>query len=281
MHGVSTEFLNEPLGIAGTGKLAQALAALLTERGVRVRTISARGDALCELPRLASHILIAVTDGAIAEVAANLAKTGLTRAVVLHTSGAIGPAALEVLRQAGNSVGVLHPLQTVPSVEKGIEKLPGSTFAFSGDPDAAAWASRLVALLNGTPLRLNPDFWHHYHAAAVMACNYQMTLVDCALELMAIAGIARDQALDALSPILRATTENVLHAGPASALTGPIRRGDVATIARHLAAMSDASPETKAVYVTAGLRTIPLAERAGLDENEAREVNELLMAETI
>jgi len=281
MHRVSTDIFAQPLAIAGTGKIAQALSVLLTERGVRVHGGSARGDAIRRLPRLASHILIAVTDSAIAEVAASLAKTGLTRAVILHTSGAIGPQVLDVLRRAGNSVGVLHPLQTVPSIEHGIENLPGSTFAFAGDPEAAAWASGLIALLNGKPLRVNPDFWHHYHAGAVMACNYQMTLVDCALELMSVAGIARDQALDALAPILRAATENVLTSGPVCSLTGPIRRGDVPTVARHLAAMNDATPETKRLYLTAGLRTILLAQRAGLPESEARRLKELLMAEAI
>lgn len=280
MHAVSTEF-SDSLGIAGTGKLACSLSTLLTQRGLRVHTVSARGDALAALPRLAAHILIAVADNAIAEVAANLAQAGLTHAVVLHTSGAIGPQALDVLRGAGNSVGVLHPLQTVPSVDQGVAALPGSTFAFAGDPAAEDCASRMIALLDGKPLRVNPDFWHHYHAAAVMACNYQMTLVDCALELMAAAGIAREQALDALSPILRATTENVLHSGPACALTGPIRRGDVAAIARHLAAMHDVSAETKALYLTAGLRTIPLAERAGLAATAAHEVQKILLAEAL
>lgn len=281
MHGVLQEILTQPLAIAGTGKLAQALATLLAERGVRVHTVSARGDALRALPGLVGHVLIAVSDGAIGEVAANLAKAGLTRSIVLHTSGATGPGALDVLRAAGNSVGVLHPLQTVPSVEKGVEKLPGSTFALAGDPEAAAWGAGLIELLNGKPLPVNPDRWHHYHAGAVMACNYQMTLVDCALELMAVAGIARGQALDALAPILRATIDNVLAAGPACALTGPIRRGDVQTIARHLAAVNDVSPETKALYLTAGLRTIPLAERAGLGESAAGELKEILSAETV
>ena len=76
-------------------------------------------------------------------------------------------------------------------------------------------------------MRVDSKFWQHYHAGAVMACNYQMTLVDASLELMQIAGIGRSAALDALGPILRATMENVLTSGPEHALTGPIRRGDV------------------------------------------------------
>jgi predicted short-subunit dehydrogenase-like oxidoreductase (DUF2520 family) len=237
-----------------------------------------RAVSLRELPRHASRIVIAVTDEAIPEVAAEIAEGGLRDGIVLHTSGAAGPEALEILREAGNSIGVLHPLQTVPSAERGLETLPGATFAFAGDEEAAAWASHLIAGIGGSEMRVDPKFWRHYHAGAVMACNFQMTLVDAALELMAMAGIGREAALDALSPILRATTENILKLGPERALTGPIRRGDVGTIRRHLAAVENASPETKRLYVAAGMRTVVVAERAGLDENAAREVEKALIA---
>ncbi len=276
--------------------MAKALGALLVRRGVAVSAVSGRCErsaeearqfigaqrtvALGELPLYARHILIAVTDGAIAEVASELA--GLSGGVVLHTSAAMGPSALDILRDAGNSVGVLHPLQTLPSAERGVEALalPGTTYAFAGDQDAVAWASYLIARLGGRALPVDAAFWQHYHAGAVMACNYQVTLVEAALELMAIAGIGREAALDALGPILRATTENVLHLGPEQALTGPIRRGDVGTIRRHLLAVENASPETRQLYVAAGLRTIALAERAGLEENAARAAEKVLMAET-
>lgn len=238
---------------------------------------------LRELPQHARCIVMAVSDGAIAEVAAELAVAGgLKDGIVVHTSGATGPSALDVLREAGNSVGVLHPLQTAPSAERGFEALalPGVTYAFAGDREAAAWASRLIARLEGRLLPVDAERWQHYHAGAVMACNYQMTLVDAALELMAMAGIGRETALGALGPILRATTENVLEWGPERALTGPIRRGDVGTVRRHLTAVENASPETRQLYLAAGLRTVELAERAGLEKNAAREVEKVLMAKT-
>jgi predicted short-subunit dehydrogenase-like oxidoreductase (DUF2520 family) len=276
--------------------MAKALGALMVRRGVEVRAIGGRcgrsaeearrftgaerSVRLRELPRYARCIVIAVTDGAIPEVAAEIVEGGLENGIVLHTSGAAGPEALDVLRNVGNSIGVLHPLQTVPSAERGAETLPGATYAFAGDEEAAAWASELVAKFGGSELRVDPKFWQQYHAGAVMACNYQMTLMDAALELMAMAGIGREAALDALGPILRATTENILKLGPESALTGPIRRGDVGTIRRHLAAVENTSPETKKLYVAAGLRTVAVAERAGLNESSAREVEKVLRAET-
>ena len=258
---------DEPIGIAGTGRVAQALGALLSP----VSVVAGR-DSLGDLPRQSRRIIIAVADDAISEVASELLACGLEGAVVLHVSAAAGPEALAILRTAGNSIGVLHPLQTVPSAERGIQTLRGATFAFAGDEEASVWALDLIARLGGKALPVNPSRWAYYHAAAVMASNYHVTLVDAALELAELAGIARDTALEALAPIIRATTENILTSGPEQALTGPIRRGDSGTIRRHLAALEDSLPETRELYNAAGLRTIALARRAGLPPESAREI---------
>ena len=92
-----------------------------------------------------NHILIAVSDDSIPQVAAELAAAGLRDSTIVHTSAAAGPEALAILRTAGNSIGVLHPLQTVPSAERGIETLPGATWAVAGDDRATAWALRTGA----------------------------------------------------------------------------------------------------------------------------------------
>ncbi len=258
---------DEPIGIAGTGRVAKALGALLSP----VSVIAGRGS-FRDLPRQSRRIIIAVADDAISEVASELLAGGMERSVALHVSAAAGPEALAILRAAGNSIGVLHPLQTVPSAERGIETLRGATFAFAGDAQAREWALDLIGRLDGKALPVDPSRWAYYHAAAVMACNYHVTLVDAALELAGLAGIAREAALEALAPIIRATTENILTSGPEEALTGPIRRGDAGTIRRHLAALKDSLPETRKLYHAAGLRTIALARRAGLPPESASEI---------
>jgi predicted short-subunit dehydrogenase-like oxidoreductase (DUF2520 family) len=110
----------------------------------------------------------------------------------------------------------------------------------------------------------------------VFASNYQVTLVDAALELMQCAGLSRGEALDALQPLIRATTENVLCAGPEQALTGPVRRGDSGTVRKHLRALEACLPETKDLYAAAGFRTVPLAVRSGLSNGAARDLAEAL-----
>jgi len=259
----------EPIAIAGTGRIAKALGALLSRSGVRIAAVAGRGT-ISQLVGRANHILIAVSDDSIPDVAAELAAAGLRDSTIIHTSAAAGPQALALLRTTGNSIGVMHPLQTVPSAERGIETLPGATYALAGDERAMAWARDLVRLLGGNAIAVDPLRWGLYHAAAVMACNYQVTLVDAALELMEIAGIRRVDAQGALAPILRTTMENTLSLGPEAALTGPIRRGDIGTIAKHLEALNAASPETKRLYVAAGLRTIPVAGLPPAAANEIR-----------
>jgi predicted short-subunit dehydrogenase-like oxidoreductase (DUF2520 family) len=244
------------MAIVGTGRMGRALTLLLAGRGIPVLAAAGRAP---QAAAGSSHVLIAVADDALPAVAARLAAAGLRGAIVLHTSGAAGPAGLKALGEAGNATGVLHPLQTVPSPEAGVQSLPGSAFAYAGEAAAAEWALELIAALGGQPLAIDPARWALYHAAAVMACNYHATLVDCAFELMQGAGAGRDEAGRALAPLMRATTENLLKLGPADALTGPIRRGDVSTIRAHMAALQSAPAETLRLYSAAGLRTLALA----------------------
>lgn len=280
------------LGIVGTGRVAKSLGALLSRCGFPIVAVagrslesaretarfvgSAEAVAIVRLPRYASRILIAVSDDAIAPVAQSLARGHLRSGIVLHTAAAAGPEALSSLREQDNSVGVLHPLQTIPSAERGIETLPGAAFACAGDDAATAWAGTLIATLGGRPLSIPAPQWHLYHAAAVFASNYHVTLIDAALELMQGAGLARGEALDALRPIIRATTENILSNGPELALTGPILRGDAGTVRKHSRALERCLPETKDLYAAAGLRTVKLAMRSGLSSEAARKVTEAL-----
>ncbi len=280
------------LGIVGTGRVAKSLGALLHLAGLQITAVAGRsleraletarfigsGEAvdIPDLPKYANRILIAVADDAVAPVACTLAQAGLRSAIVLHTAAAAGPEALACLQQNENSTSVLHPLQTIPDTESGIQALPGATFAYAGDETAITWARTLIDAIGGKPLAISPGEWHLYHAAAVFASNYQVTLIDAAVELMQKAGVERRQALDVLRPLVRAATENVLFAGPEHALTGPIRRGDEGTVRKHLSGLERCLPETKRLYAAAGLRTVPLAVRSGLSSGAARAITQVL-----
>lgn len=283
------------IGIVGAGRMARSLGHLLNSRGATVtavasRTLSsadaaarfvgspARPVTLAQLLEQTDHVILCVTDSVLPALVEQLRRSNFSGGYVLHTSGAAGLRPFASLSEHGVVSGILHPLQTVPTPEDGVADLPGSYFAIGGDAPAVQWASEIVTLFNGRALRINPDAWPLYHAAAVMASNYQCALMDSALELLAHSGIDRDSALAALGPIVRAAAQNVLAGGPEKALTGPIARGDAGTVKTHLTALDAASPETRKLYVAAGLRTLRIAQKRGLPEAAADVVHSTLTA---
>jgi predicted short-subunit dehydrogenase-like oxidoreductase (DUF2520 family) len=239
--------------------MAGALTALLSQRGVRIAQA-----VISEIARHAPVTIIAVSDDAVEDVGRELAGAEVLPAIALHTSGAGGPEALYALRERGVATGVLHPLQTVPSSEAGVSTLPGSSFAFAGDAAAQDEARELIQLLGGKPLPIDPQRWPFYHAAAVMASNYQVALIDAALELMEGAGVDRVAGLDALTPLIGQANGNILKLGTDAALTGPIRRGDLGTVLQHLKALKKASEGVRNLYTAAARQTLKVAERSGL-----------------
>ncbi|MCW5966297.1 MAG: DUF2520 domain-containing protein, partial [Bryobacterales bacterium] len=211
---LNTDRLPASIGIVGTGNVAQALGASLGRQGIPVRALAGRdrektlraarfaGAATAvtieEIGSQVEAVLVAVSDHAIAEVASQIAGGNSLPFVAMHTCGSIGTEVLQPLRDAGCATGVLHPLQTIPSPERGAETLPHCYFAYCGDPAAMGCAQQLIAHLGGRSLRVDASSWALYHAAAVLSINYHVTLVDASLELWERAGIPRKDALEAL-----------------------------------------------------------------------------------
>lgn len=271
--------MDSPIGIAGAGRIAQALGRLLRDRGEPVAAIAGRDahhtDAAAafvgvravsyaELPDYCKRVVIAVPDDGLDAVVSMLAGS-MRGGEALHTSGMRGPEALRPLEALGVSCAALHPLQTVTTAEQGLTALPGSTFAITGSGFAATWALHIVELLGGEALQISPANRPLYHAAAVMASNYLTVLMDAAVILMREAGVEPAQVLRALAPLSRASIENALTMGPVAGLTGPVERGDNGTVAAHLSALAQAPesvPESvKALYRAAGLHAIDMARR--------------------
>lgn len=268
------------IGIAGSGRLAQALGRALLEAGETVVCVAGRDPrrtqlaadfigveavALGELPARASRLLIAVADGAIHAVADVLARGRFDTLTALHTCGSQGIEALQPLRARGVACGTLHPLQTVCSPRQGVAALRGVAFAISGDQPALRWARQLVASLEGHALTIGAAQRPLYHAAAVMASNYLASLIDAAQIAMTTAtGCDEASAMRALEPLIRTAVGNILEQGPAAALTGPIARGDIETVQSQLAALRTCAPAVEHLYRAAGLHTVDLAQRRGL-----------------
>lgn len=229
-----------------------------------------------EAAQRASCVLIAVSDAAIESVARELARAGGRIRVALHTCGNGGPERLRPLAERGVSCGGIHPLQTIHDPEQGARALNGIGFAVCGDAESVRCAEEIASRLGGQALRVAPESRPLYHAAAVMASNYVTVLLDAAVEAMARAGVPSDQAIRALTPLARAAVENFSNAGPVQALTGPIVRGDMDTVASHIGALGHAGEGLLEIYRAAGLRALRVARRRGLPEQTCASLYKLL-----
>jgi predicted short-subunit dehydrogenase-like oxidoreductase (DUF2520 family) len=210
-------------------------------------------------------VILAVRDEAIAEVAEMLLNTGLItrRHVMLHCSGVLSSAeALATVRDRLGGVGTLHPLRAIADGKKGMQALQGTVFGVEGDERGAAVAATLVRAVGGKPLSLSSAQMAAYHTAAAMASNFVVSLLAAAAELLGTAGIAEEDATAALLPLAKGSLDNIGEHGLASGLTGPIRRGDVATVERHMNVVNR-SGDLADLYRVLGRRALALARRAG------------------
>jgi predicted short-subunit dehydrogenase-like oxidoreductase (DUF2520 family) len=281
------------IGIVGTGRVAQALGRLLFDAGEPVVAIAGRTAAhtsaaaafigpsvaaigFADLPAVAGRLLVAIADDAIEDVAVALVAAGMQGGIALHTSGAHGPELLHALAAAGVSCGVLHPLQTVATAERGVAALRGATYGLGGDPDAARWAGDIVAIAGGTVLRVPADGFASYHAGAVMASNAVVAAVDAAIALMRAAGVDGTAALSAVGPLCVTSARNACEIGPEAALTGPVQRGDARTVGRHVAALAGCPPHVAGLYRASAHALLAISRRRGLDEASARAIEHAL-----
>lgn len=260
--------------------MGRGLAGALAQAGERVELWSRReatgaqaGPA--EVVSGAATILLAVPDGVIAAVASGIAAQVSPEQVVLHLSGVHDRTALAVLAARGAACGSLHPLQTVPDPATAVERWRGAYAGVEGDARAVAEAERLARLLGLIPVRLPVGAKALYHAAAVAASNYVVTLAGLAARLASEAGLPPELADRIYRPLLAGAAANLAEARPAAALTGPIRRGDLETVQAHLAALGAGD---RRIYAALGLETVRLAREGGLEPEIAARLDRVLAA---
>ncbi len=243
------------------------------EMSARAAGVPAYADraGLADISARADVLLVAVSDRAIPVVAQTLADAGLvTRAhVVVHTSGAASAAeALAPLSGRVRGRGTLHLLRAISSGESAMHELAGGYFGVEGDEQGQDVAAGLGRALGGRVFELRGEGMALYHAAAAMASNYAVALLDVATELAGDAGVPADLAREALAELAAGSLAGAARRGTSGGLTGPIRRSDRDTVAKHLRALS-ALPETREIYAALGRRAVALTRRAG-DEDRAR-----------
>jgi predicted short-subunit dehydrogenase-like oxidoreductase (DUF2520 family) len=219
------------VGIVGPGRVGNALARALRDSGVDVDGPLGRG----QRPTSCDAIVLCVPD---TEIAAAAEVVTAAAPLVGHTSGATP---LSALAHTGVPAFGLHPLQSF--AHAGV-RFAGAGAAVAGStPEALAFASALAERLGMKPFEIDDEGRAAYHAAASIASNFLVTLQAAAESIAAGAGLTRDDARELLMPLVRQTVQNVAELGPEAALTGPIARGDDATVEAQRAAVAEAAPE--------------------------------------
>jgi len=287
--------------IVGAGQVATALAGALRLGGVPVLGLWSRTPAKARSAGaiagvaafsaappdiiLESDVLVlAVTDDAVADVAQTLVATGLVTKhhVMLHCSGATSAeVAFADVRSKIGGVGTLHPLRAINAPKDDMRDFRGTVFGVQGDEAGRTQALALVGAMGGEPLLLEGQQMAAYHAAAALASNQLVALLSVSVELMNGVGISDEQALAALVPLVRGTLDNVSDKGLQQGLTGPIRRGDVHTVRRHLEVVSALPAEVGTLYRELGLRTVAVAREGGGDEAALKAIETVLRAPTV
>jgi predicted short-subunit dehydrogenase-like oxidoreductase (DUF2520 family) len=209
--------------IVGPGRAGTSLALALTNAGWYVAPMLGRSDDLTTAAKGIDLLVIATPDAAVADVAEAIEPVRST--VVAHLSGSLSLGVLgDHERQAA-----LHPLVALPTPELGARRLIGAWFAVTGDP----LVRRVVEALYGRAFSVEDEDRAAYHAAASIAANHLVALMGQVQRVGATAGVPFEAYLD----LARAALDDVAALGPVAALTGPISRGDDATVRRHLKAL--------------------------------------------
>lgn len=246
----------------------------------------------------ADIILITTKDENIAQACASLAASGAIAPShsVFHMSGASSLKTLAPAMAAGACVASIHPIQSFATIELAIEKLPGSYFGVTADGEslgcapgtgsafvaeplegARGIAYALVSELSGKPIDVADENKVLYHAAACIASNYLVSLLNLAEQVYMAAGFGRDVAVEAMMPLVKGTVTNIESVGTVGALTGPIARGDAEVVRGHIESLEGLGAEVVRLYKALGMRTVDVALQKGtIGETSATELSAAL-----
>jgi len=267
------------VGIIGVGRVGATLGAVLGRAGHHLTGASAVSEASLQRAALmlpgvpvkqpqevlaaADLVLLTVPDDVLPGLVAGLSATGtpLEGRLVAHTSGSHGIAVLAPATRLGALPLALHPVMTFTGRPDDVDRLAGVCFGVTAPESLRLVAEALVIEMGGEPVFIDEASRGLYHAALASAANHLVTLVVQAAELLGVAGVPDPARM--LAPLLSAALDNALRLGDAG-LTGPVARADAETVAGHLEALREVSPEALRAYVALARLTADRALAAGI-----------------
>ena len=290
--------MTKKVAIIGAGRVGGAVGQLLAKAGWQVTAVVTRsmasarkaaqfigaGMPMTDAVQAASGaeiIIITTPDSAIRSVCDSIAERLRKGSAVLHMSGAHTLDLLDAARRAGAHRAVVHPLQSVPGMEQGARNLPGSFYRIEADREAGEMARAIMQALGGRELSLpqwrsDQESASLYHAGAVAVSNYVVAVIEYGLRFYQTLGADKQEALQAVLPLIKGTLGNIESLGTTAALTGPIARGDASTVKGHLDAMQERAPDLLPLYRELAKQTVAIARDRGLPDAQVQELLKLL-----
>ncbi|GAB4086522.1 hypothetical protein GCM10028784_31520 [Myceligenerans cantabricum] len=265
------------MGVVGAGRVGAVLGSALRAAGHTVVGASGISEEsrerigtllpgvpvleIAQVVERAELVLLAVPDDALGPLVAGLADTGAWQPgqLAIHTSGASGTAVLEPARLAGTIPLAIHPAMTFTGTSLDLARIEGCTFAVTAPAAVQPIGQALVVEIGGEPVIVPEEARALYHAGLAHGSNHLVVLVAQAAQALQEAGIVTPGRV--LAPLLGAALESATRAadvagdegpGAITALTGPVSRGDVGTVERHLEVLADLATRTGATDVPAG-----------------------------
>jgi predicted short-subunit dehydrogenase-like oxidoreductase (DUF2520 family) len=267
------------LNIIGSGRVGRACGQMWARAGVfaiqdvltRSRESAAeavtfigagRATGALDEMRGADVWMIATRDDAIVPSCVALAASGKVTPddIVFHVSGATPSTDLGAVKKQGALIASVHPIKTFSDATQAVESFPGTYCSAEGDAGALAVLRPAFERIGAKVFDIVSGMIPIYHAGGIFACNYLAALIEAAMRAHEKAGIPRAASLAALEPLVRETVDAIFEHGPARALTGPISRGDVATVRRQLARVREWDRGMGELYRGLGLLAVALAE---------------------
>ena len=280
--------MNPKISIIGCGKVGTTFGIHLSRAGYEVIAlyddIRANAERASELidgaevkdsgqvaARAADVVIITTPDGIIEQACSALADAGGFRSgqTVLHCSGALPSTILSAAADSGADTGSMHPMQAFAAIASGENPFNGIVMSVEGTEGAVHHAGDMVTALGARPFIIRTEGKMLYHAAAVVASNYLVSLLDVATQMFSEAGIPEEESYSILEPLLQGTMANIGRAGTRDALTGPIVRGDAETVAAHVETIKNTLPHLLPAYKSLGMIALGLTRQKGdLEESK-------------
>lgn len=280
-----------PIAVIGLGRVGTVLSRALHAAGYPIVAVASRDPTKAasaanvfnaqpatpaEAAQRADLVLLTVPDDVLPDLAHQLADLHAWRKdqFVVHASGASPASVLQPAAEHGAITGSFHPVAAFASPDSILPS--GITFGIEASEPLQGVLAEMARALGGYPLPLADTHKTVYHAAAVVASNYTVTLAAMAAQLFGTLGTSPEEALRALLPLMRTTLDNLEQQGLPDALTGPLVRGDTGTVQRHLEALDRVDLRIGAFYRCLGHATLPLAQQRGLDHATAGTIRDLM-----